>query len=321
MLIPTSDQDIDLVIDNADRLSQHFRFQVSYADGLARQIMDKELFYNLCAAQNVAFPRLWSARKEQLPELASQITFPCMIKPSLIQLVKGQMKGRKGWIAQDSNDYLAQQALIPPGAGTLLVQEVVPGPESNITLWCGYLSEQEDQPQFTARKLRQYPPGFGSASLVQSQSEPETAQISRRMLTAMGYRGIAAAEFKIDPNTGQLKIIEVNTRPSLWFSVTDKAGSPIILQAYRHLAGLPPLPIAPQRDGVRWRYTSKDLYSSLFYRLSRFVLPAPNTSIVGPAHSRTFAVFALDDPLPAVAELLYFVRKALRRLIGGRRGR
>lgn len=321
VLIPTSDQDIDLIIDNADRLSRQFRFQDSYADGLARQIMDKERFYDLCAAQNVAFPRLWSASKEQLPALVSQITFPCMIKPALIQLVKTQMKGRKGWIAQDATGFLAQLDLIPRDAGTLLVQEIVPGPESNITLWCGYLTGQEVLQEFTARKLRQYPPGFGSASLVQSQSQPETAQISRRLLTALGYKGLAAAEFKIDPKTGDLKIIEVNTRASLWFSVTERAGRPIVLQAYRHLAGLSALPETPQRDGVRWIYATKDLYSSLFYRVRRFVLPAPNTKTSGPAYARTYAVFALDDPMPAVAELLNYARKVLLRLIGGRRGR
>ncbi len=316
VLIPTSDQDIDLVIDNAARLSRHFRFQPSYVDGLARRIMDKESFYQLAEIHGIAYPRLWSGSLETVGDLAERITYPCMIKPALIQLVKDQMKGQKGWIARNAREYAAQLAAIPNGAGTLLVQEIVPGPESNITLWCGYMSGQGVQQGFTARKLRQFPPGFGSASLVQSHAEPDTADIASSFLNDLGYQGIAAAEFKRDPVTGQLKIIEINTRPSLWFSITDPARRPTVLAAYRDLADLSPLPEIPQSAGVRWRYGSKDLYSSLFYRLNTgFVLPVPDTGAVGPKKRGVKAVFAWDDPLPAVTELAGFARKAAKRLL------
>ena len=102
ILIPTSDQDIDLLCDNAERLARHFRFQPSYRDGLARQIMDKESFYRLCKTHGVAYPQLWSGTKDQIAGLALDIRYPCMIKPALIQLVKDQMKGQKGWIAQNA---------------------------------------------------------------------------------------------------------------------------------------------------------------------------------------------------------------------------
>ena len=321
VLIPTSDQDIDLVIDHADRLSRHFRFQESYADGMAARIMDKQSFYGLCDVHDVAYPRLWSGTVEQIAGLGDTITYPCMIKPALIQMIKDQMKGQKGWIARDVREYSRHVAQIPKGAGTLLVQEIVPGPESNITLWCGYLDRQGVRIDFTARKLRQFPPGFGSASLVQSHPEHDSAKIAERLLTALGYQGIAAAEFKTDPNTGQLKMIEINTRPSLWFSVTDPAGVPVVVQAYRALAGLDPLPDAPQMNGVRWKYGPKDLYSSLFYRLkSDFVLPAPQIEAAGTARAHTYAVFAWDDPKPALTELGNFARKAMRRLFGGKDG-
>lgn len=322
ILIPTSDQDIDLVMDNAERLGRHFRFQQSYVDGLARGIMDKESFYRLCEAHRVSYPRLWSGDRAHIATLGNVISFPCMIKPALIQLLKGQMSGQKGWIARSAKEYADCVAQIPNGAGTLLVQEIVPGPESNITLWCGYLNQDGTKQAFTARKLRQFPPGFGSASLVQSHQEPETAQIALLLLRKLGYQGIAAAEFKKDPNSGELKIIEVNTRPSLWFSVTEEAERPVVLAAYRDMAGLPPETEVPQKHGVRWRYGPKDLYSSLFYRLNPgFILPRPMVGAVGRASARTHAVFAWDDPKPALAELVNFLRKAISRLKGGRRDR
>jgi predicted ATP-grasp superfamily ATP-dependent carboligase len=319
VLIATSDQDVDLIMDNADMLSRHVRFQASYEDGVAREIMDKERFYRLCEAHGGAYPRLWSGPKKEIATLDDQISFPCLIKPALIQLLKGRMGGKKGWIARNRDEYRAKVSRIPSDAGTLLVQEIVEGPESNITLWCGHLSAQGVQNGFTARKLRQFPPGFGSASLVQSHDEPDSALIAEALLIGLGFRGTAAAEFKRGPD-GQLKIIEINVRPSLWFSITDPAGRPTVLSAYRDLAGLPPVPEQPQKQGVRWRYALKDLYSRLFYLLKPgFILPGPDIQVTGPAKKRTSAVFAWDDPMPAVAELRNFVGKAWTRL-GRRRG-
>lgn len=319
VLIPTSDQDVDLIIQHAERLKEHVRFQASYADGLAQQIMDKDSFYRLCETHGVAYPRLWSGQKDQVSALAEQVAFPCMIKPALIQRLKDQMRGKKGWIARDEREYQAQIAKLPPEAGTLLGQEIVPGPESDITLWCGYLSDGAVLNGFTARKLRQFPPGFGSASLAQSHPEPESTQIAVRLLQKLGYRGVASAEFKRDPKTGALKIIEINVRPSLWFSLTTAAGRQVVLSAYRDLAGLSQIEEHAQIQGVRWCYGVKDLYSRIFYaRNPGFILPSPDVRTAGPAKARTYAVFAWGDPLPAVAELWNFARKALRRLIGRR---
>jgi len=316
VLIATSDQDVDLIVQNAELLARHVRFQASYVDGLAQQIMDKERFYRTCEDHGVAYPRLWSGSKDQIAELGDQITFPCLIKPALIQLLKSRMQGKKGWIARDLVEYRSKIARIPSQAGVLLVQEIVPGPESNITLWCGHLGGGKVLNGFTARKLRQFPPGFGSASLVQSHPEPDSARIAERLLGDLGYRGIAAAEFKRHPQTGELKIIEINVRPSLWFSVTDPAGRPVVMASYRDIAGLPPLPEKPQTQGVRWRYGAKDMYSRLFYIIKRgFVLPAPDTRAAGLAKSTTYPVFAWDDPMPAVVELANFAGKAIRRLI------
>lgn len=318
VLIATSDQDAELIMDNVDLLSRHVLFQASYADGLARQIMDKESFYKLCEIHGVAYPRLWSGAKSEIKMIGDQITFPCLIKPALIQLLKGRMGGQKGWIARSQKEFSAKVAKIPSGAGTLLVQEIVQGPESNITLWCGHISGQTVLNGFTARKLRQFPPGFGSASLVQSNAEPDSARIAETLLTKLGYQGTAAAEFKRDPD-GQLKIIEINVRPSLWFSVTEPAKRPVVLSAYRDLAGLPPLPMQDQRQGVRWKYALKDLYSWMFYLLKPgFILPRPKIGTVGRARKRTWAVFAWTDPAPALAELANFARKAWGRLTRGR---
>lgn len=316
VLIPTSDQDVDFVITHAERLARRFAFQRSYRDGLAAAMLSKDSFYALCAAHGIAYPRLWSCTRDALPGLVPDLRFPVLIKPARLHAIKHRMGGRKGWALADAGALQRILPRIPDGAGTLLVQEIVPGPESAITLWCAHVDDAGVPRQsFTARKLRQFPPGFGSASLVQGAPEPETAAITARFLQALGYHGIAAAEFKRHPETGALALIEINVRPSLWFALTSACGRDVVLAAWRELAGLPAAPEIPQRDGLRWCHALKDLASALFYRLRPgFLLPPPDIGCLGPVRERVWAVFAPDDPLPALGELGSFLAKALKRL-------
>ena len=317
VLIPTSDQDIEFIARHADLLSQRFVFQPSYAQDLIQTLLTKERFYALCEAEGVAYPRLWRCLPGELAGLRDQIAYPCMVKPSRIHDVKSLMAGQKGWIAEDAAAFDRLRAQIPAAAGVLLLQEIVPGPESAITLHATYVDRSGAFRQpISARKLRQYPPGFGSASLVVSAPEDGSRDIARRLLGALGYRGIAAAEFKRDPRDGRLKVIEINARPSLWFALATGAGQRLTLAAYHDLAGTgQSLPENAQTDGVVWRYAFKDMYSALFYRFRKgFVLPPPDTAVVGGVRRRVHPVFAADDPLPMLAEWWHFVRKALARL-------
>lgn len=323
VLIPTSDQDIDFVIKHAEELSRHFAFQASYRDGLAARIMTKETFYDLCCEEGVAYPRLWKGLQNEIALLRDRIAYPCMIKPSRIHEVKAFLGGRKGWIVRDPIEFDRTLPSIPPNTGVLLLQEIVPGPESSITLYCGYFDNQMTiQQPFTARKLRQYPPGFGSASLAQSATETECQEISERFLRAVGYRGIAAVEFKRDPVSGILKMIEVNVRPSLWFSLTSAAGKTPVLAAYHALAqtGIL-LPESTQSNGIRWRYFLKDAYSAVFYRLrTSFILGRPSVNAVGRSCGHTSAVWSIADPKPVLGEFILYTQKLrhrLRRMLRG----
>ncbi|HZF45886.1 MAG TPA: hypothetical protein VEZ26_06095 [Sphingomonadaceae bacterium] len=316
VLIPTSDQDVQLVLDHAEELSRHYTMQGSYRDGTAARVLSKDSFYELCSAQGVTYPAVWKSSRENLLGLLPDIHFPCIIKPTRIHEIKHEMRGHKVWIAQDAEGFRREAERIPASAGTLLVQQMIPGPESAITLCCLHM-DRRGLPRhvFTARKLRQYPPGFGSASLVESAPEPETARISRELLSSIGYSGIAALEFKHHPETGKLNLIEVNVRPSLWFALSEAAGRPTVLSAFWELAGRDDaVQERSQVQGVRWRYFSKDLASTLFYRThSDFVLPPPEIPKRGGVSGKVDAVFALRDPIPVIGELLNIATKFVSR--------
>lgn len=319
VLLPTSDKDIEFIARHAAVLAERFVFQASYATEAVQTLLTKERFYALCEAQGVAYPKLWRCQPAELASLRDQIAYPCMIKPSRIHDVKGLMAGKKGWVAEDALAFDRLIAAIPALAGVLLLQEIVPGPESEITLFAAYRDRAGRicQP-VTGRKLRQFPPGFGSASLVISQPENESRAIAEHILSIMAYTGIAAAEFKRDPRDGRLKVIEINARPSLWFALASASGQRLALAAYHELAGTGQrLPETGQTEGVLWRSVFKDIYSAMFYRLRPgFLLPAPDTRAAAGAKRRVYAVFAADDPLPMLAEWGHLAGKLVAR-VGG----
>jgi len=203
-------------------------------------------------------------------------------------------------------------------AGTdpdFIVQEVIPGGDDR--LWCAlcYLGdERRSDCIFVARKLRQYPPGFGSASLAESRWDPEVADLSLAFLRGVGFRGFCATEYKRDPRDGRFKMIEVNARVPLWVSLATAAGVDLPYVGFADLVGAP-CECGEQVDGVRWVFAAKDL-SSAFHYARKGVLGWSEWR-ASLRDCRAEAVWASDDPLPALRLPFYVSAKGARRLWNG----
>lgn len=317
VLIPTSDMFIEQLVRHHEELSRSCIIADGYAD-VAGALLDKATFHGLCQQHGVATPGVWQVQdKSELAALAGSVPFPCILKPVLIHRAREFLKGGKVLLARTREEFMALVQVVPKDVGGWLVQEIIPGRESEITLCGGYVDRGGVFRQvFTGRKLRQYPAGFGSASMVSSRPCEETAALSTAFLSLLGYRGIFGAEFKRDPRDGQLKIIEINPRPTLWFQITHDAGCRIVEACWRDLTGRAPLREGVQDQGVIWRYLLKDIAAQHFYRTqgATFVFPPPDVSAaLESGMVRSWPVFSLRDPMPAIAEPVGYVRKAWRR--------
>lgn len=317
VLIPTSDYYIEFIVQNFSRLQPAFSVADCYA-GAAATLMDKRKFHALCTRHGIATPGVWELADVVDSSRWEEIPFPCILKPALIHLAKPYMGGTKVLIVASRDELLALSKRLPREAGSWLVQEIIPGEESRITLLAGYASDSHRAADtFTARKLRQYPPGFGSASQVISETCEETKDIGQKFIQAIGFRGLYGAEFKRDPRDGKLKIIEINPRPTLWFYLSHAGGKRLVQSAYCDLARLPLPAVNEQRDGVLWQYAFKDFTSAIFYRFrgKGFIFGAPDLAAGGPIRSRCWPVFSVKDPLPFFAELYVYLLKYFRRFV------
>ncbi len=316
VLLPTSDYYIEFLIKHFKVLSVHFHLCESYCD-TAEVLLDKVRFHRLCVNYNIDVPGVWFINNiNDLKGIVNNLSYPCILKPAMIHLIKDFMKGQKVFIANDEQSLVDFLKTSPENSGAWLVQEIIPGPESTITLLAGYASQSNaGQEIFTARKLRQYPPGFGSASTVISEGCEETQAITLQLIKALQFKGIYGAEFKRDPRDQRLKIIEINPRPTLWFYLSHKSAKRVVETLYCDLAGLPLPETGAQINGVVWKYWFKDTYSAWFYRWNKhFIFSKPDLLAGGIHKAHCWPVFSWSDPLPVLGEIFMYLKKAWQRL-------
>lgn len=170
----------------------------------------------------------------------------------------------------------------------LLVQELIPGPVDAILVWAGHVgADGQLGPTVVARKRRERPKPFGSASWLETITSDVVEAESRALVSALGLTGTLAIEWK--EWAGVRWLIEVNPRPVLWSAVADE----ILIDAYAERAGKPRPPARPVPAGRTWRYSAREPLSP----------PA-----------EVDALWALDDPLPGLYGPAYTLRLLFERL-------
>lgn len=142
-----------------------------------------------------------------------------------------------------------------------LVQEYVTGEDYGAALL--YDGASRPVATFTYRSLRQRPMAGGPTTLAETIDSPEMLDYARRMLDALGWRGMAMFDFRLD-GRGRLLLLEIN--PRFWGSLAlaPLAGVDFPLLYYRSALGEmvdPPR----QRNGVRVRFFPHDFLSVVEY--------------------------------------------------------
>ena len=131
----------------------------------------------------------------------------------------------------------------------------------------------------------------------------------RACSTSSSYHGVSGTEFKRDPRDGRLKLMEVNAPPWLHHTLSTAAGVNLSTIAYMDAVGKPYV-APPQRDGVRWLDLGREARDTAAGLRRGQIRPLEVLS--GFRGVRVDAVYALDDPAPAVRELASAVARDSR---------
>jgi D-aspartate ligase len=229
--------------------------------------------------------------------------------PLVVKAVEGQdfalAFGHKAVVAADVDEALrAAREARARGFGTV-VQELVPDSHERIYSLLTYIG-RSGEPLVTVvgRKVRQGPLRFGTSAVFEVAYEPRVLDQGLRLLRAAGYTGIAHVEFAQDPRDGAFRVIEVNTRLPVWAALAANRHLDLPRIAYDDLCGRDVRPLPTFTGELTWVYLAKDVWVSLQMARRRELGVRDFVSRYA-RRRKARAVFARDDPWPAVASLAY----------------
>ena len=262
VLIPASDESTVAVSRHKQRLEERYRVACP-AWEVTERFIDKTTTHALAVECGVATPRTIVPRSpHEAADAGVEIGFPLLLKPAESHLFFEHFK-RKMFRVETSAQLDSCYARSCEAGLSVVVQEIIPGPDSSVVNYNSYTWDGATPVEFTARQLRKAPPHLGSPRVAVSERIPEVIDPGRRILRAMGFHGFACTEFKQDERDGEYKLLEVNGRHNLSGMLALRCGVNFPLIQYRHLAeGVTPTASA-FRSGVYWTDVFRDLGYSL----------------------------------------------------------
>jgi len=315
VLLPSSDAFALLLSRSRAELGRRFLFALPPPSVLEALVV-KRLQYELAERAGIPCPRTFHLESgADIARIQREIDYPAFLKPCVSHLW-APVFGVKGFRIDGPADLERRLAQIAPTGLEVIVQSIVPGPNTNHLIVRAYIDDSNRAlALYVERKIRQYPTDFGDATMVDSVCAPDAVELGAALLTRLQYRGIGAIEFKRDARTGELKLIEVNPRAGQKNILATRCGINFPLLAYLDLTGQKPAPQTEYRVGVRYLVAvGKDFRAFLDY--SR----RGELSFLGWARSvltaRVFPYLDWRDPLPFV---LAVIRGFWRRLLHVRR--
>lgn len=314
-LIPTHDEEAALIARHHAELSEAYRLTTPPWDTL-RQAYDKRCTHALAARLGLDQP--WTLFPSSAADLAAvEDRFPVVVKPAY-KATANRLTADKAWRADDADSLRSRYAeacrLVDPEI--VMVQELVPGDGAAQLSLAALCSDGEVLASVTARRTRQYPMDFGRASsYVETVEDAAVERDARRLLEALRWTGMVEVEFKRDPRTRANKLLDVNPRAWGWQSLCGRAGVDFPYLLCR-LAQGEPLPATRSTAGVHWMRVATDVLAAAGeIRAGRLSLRSYAKSLRRPLE---FAVFALDDPLPALVGPLTAARLLTGRKLDGK---
>ena len=294
-VFPTHDEHVNAIARHADALGERFRFPFPSWEVLER-IQSKRHQLETAESVGVPVPRTFYPRSvEEAHAAGEELGFPLIVKPSAnvgFRRSLGRQLFRCENAAELERAYEAAAAYEP------MVQELIPGGAEEMYTLGSYLDRDgEALGLFSGRKLSQTRGYMGSARVGEAIWVEEVVERGLALLRALGFRGISQVEVMRDPRDGRYKLLEVNPRLWQWHSLAAACGVDLPYIAYRDLVGAPLPPARMHGDGKRWAIT---------------LMAGSPLALERPPY--VDAVFARDDPKPALVQLGRFAHRGIHRL-------
>ena len=314
VLYPTGDECVAFIGESHIALSKYYRF-ARLDPETVELFLDKGRFYEACLEHGLPSPLTFLPNSvADLRAISEKINYPCIVKPKYYHKWAMQHGLVKGVVCHKSEELLAAGDRFSDDIGSFIIQEIMDGPETDIYVFAAYF-DRDSNPHgiFTGQKIRQYPVGFGTTTMMKTADKPELVEMSVAFLRKVGYQGLCDVEYKYDRRDNIYKIIEINARLGRWYGIVEAAGHDTIFYGYLDLTNQTISDENARSREVTWVLTSRDIPALLkgkdwsFFQALR--------SYRGP---KTWCVWAADDMRPFFAyprEILSKIRRFHRKSV------
>jgi predicted ATP-grasp superfamily ATP-dependent carboligase len=320
VLITCSDRWTQAVAALPPEMRAQFPASVAPRD-VVDSFIDKERFRQLVDRVGIPAPRaIPIAGPGDLEGAPEELLRTAFLKPTDSQRY-ARRYGTKGWFVEGLAEAHAHVADAAAAGIRFMLQEWIPGDPSHTILLDGFVDRHGSIRGILARRrVRMDPPKLANTACSVTIPLAEVAGAvasARRLLAAVGYRGIFNAEFKLDDRDGTWKIIEVNPRAFWMVAHVAKCGLDLPWMSYLDALELPVPALRRYRLGRYGHYELPDAAS-----IVRAVANGrrPDGSVLRTWLTGDHSMFWWSDPLPglldfrnAVARRAGDVRRSIRR--------
>jgi predicted ATP-grasp superfamily ATP-dependent carboligase len=290
VVLPMSQELVEVFARNRSSLPDHVRIPIAEFDKI-----------RLAADKSAAIP---FARTVGVPTPAVFVDpddvdwFPAVVKPA----------HGSGVVRYVNDAEELAEAFVP----TSTIQEYIPGTGYG---FFALFDRGVEKAVFMHRRVREYPVTGGASTAAESVYDERLRDYGLTLLRALGWHGVAMAEFKRDDRDGEYKLIEIN--PKFWGSLdlSVAAGVDFPWLAVRLALG-DDLPAVDEYEvGLRYRW----IFDDLLHLLAR---PKSAGAIARDIANRSVrSDLDLRDPRPTAVDGLRFAgalgirvgRRTLRR--------
>jgi D-aspartate ligase len=268
VLFPCTDMSVLTLSRYRQRLAQWFHFALPRHQ-VVEMLMDKVSFYTYAEKEGLAIPRTFFLRNRNDAEVAaSQLTFPCILKPPMKTPTWEKNTQAKVYKVSDKAELLTLYDQCANWADLLMAQEWIEGSDADLySCNCYFSADSQPLVTFIARKIRQWPVETGTSCLGEEIRNDAVLEESIRLFRSVNYHGLGYVEMKRDRRTGKHHIIEPNIgRPTGRSAIAEAGGVELLYTKYCDLLDLPLPPNREQKYiGTKWIYLRHDVQSALYY--------------------------------------------------------
>src|SRR6266540_3925992 len=303
VLFPERDENVEVLLRRWDEVRALADVPLPDDPDVVRRLRRKDLLPEVAAEAGVSAPRTVRAHSIDAVRDAG-LRPPLLLKP-----LEGQgfalSFGEKAFVARDVDGAVAAWKRARERGFDTILQELVPNSHEHVYSLFTYIGrEGEPLASVVGRKVRQGPLRLGTSAVFAAGHDAEVHELGHRLLRSAGYTGFAHVELVRDPRDGQLKLLEVNTRPPIWAGIAMGPELGISRLAYDDLCGAPPAAERTLTADLTWVYLAKDVWVSAQMARRRELHPREFLRHYL-RRRKVRAVFAADDPRPALASLNY----------------